>query len=71
MPDYVPALKAQMGDWTYYVTVMKFGKIARECRSAEEILTHEDSDNLVQRGIEDGVSKDVVPLSPEGKATLL
>ena len=32
MPDYIPALKAQMGDWVYYVTVMKLGKIARECR---------------------------------------
>lgn len=61
MPDYVPALKAQMGDWTYYVTVMKFGKIARECRSAEEILSHGYSNNLIQGEIEDGVSKDMVP----------
>src|ERR1043166_7048595 len=61
MPDYVPALKAQMGDWTYYVTVMKFGKIARECRSAEEILSHRDSNNLIQGEIEDEVSKDMVP----------
>ena len=30
MPDYVPALQAKMGDWQYYVTVMKLGKIARE-----------------------------------------
>lgn len=35
MPDYVPAVKGQMGDWTYYLTVMKFGKIARECRCRE------------------------------------
>jgi DNA sulfur modification protein DndB len=61
MPDYVPALKAQMGDWTYYVTVMKLGKIARECRLAEEIQTHADLDNLIQRAIEDRVNKEMVP----------
>lgn len=61
MPDYVPALKAQMGDWTYYVTVMKLGKVARECRLAEEIQTHADLDNLIQRAIEDRVNKEMVP----------
>ena len=61
MPDYVPALRAQMGDWTYYVTVMKLGKIARECRLAEEITTHADLDNLIQRALEDRVNKEMVP----------
>ncbi|MCA1579159.1 MAG: DGQHR domain-containing protein [Acidobacteria bacterium] len=61
MPDYVPALRAQMGDWTYYVTVMKLGKVARECRLAEEIQTHADLDNLIQRAIEDRVNKEMVP----------
>jgi len=61
MPDYVPALRAQMGDWTYYVTVMKLGKIARECRLAEEISTHADLDNLIQRALEDRVNREMVP----------
>jgi len=61
MPDYLPALKGQMGDWIYYVTVMKFGKVARECRSAEEILTQVDSDHPIQRATEDGVNQDIVP----------
>jgi DNA sulfur modification protein DndB len=61
MADYVPALKAQMGDWTYYVTVMKLGKVARECRLAEEIAAHEDLDNLIQRALEDRVNKEMVP----------
>ena len=30
MPDYVPALRGRMGDWTYYVTPMKLGKVANE-----------------------------------------
>lgn len=61
MPDYVPALRAQMGDWTYYVTVMKLGKVARECRLAEQIQTHADLDNLIQRALEDRVNKEMVP----------
>jgi DNA sulfur modification protein DndB len=59
--DYVPALRATMGDWKYYVTVMKIGKIARECRLAEEIHTDKDLDALIQRAIQDRVAKEMVP----------
>ncbi|WP_066378949.1 MULTISPECIES: DNA sulfur modification protein DndB [unclassified Anabaena] len=61
MADYVPALKARMGDWQYYVTVMKLGKIARECRLAEEIHVNKDLDELIQREIQDRVKKEMVP----------
>ena len=61
MPDYVPAIKGQMGDWIYYVTVMKLGKIGRECRIAEEIHTNPDLDNLIQRALHDRVHKEMVP----------
>lgn len=61
MADYVPALQARMGDWRYYVTVMKIGKIARECRLADEIHTDKDLDNLIQRAIQDRVEKEMVP----------
>jgi DNA sulfur modification protein DndB len=61
MADYVPALQARMGDWKYYVTVMKIGKIARECRLAEEIHTDKDLDDLIQRAITDRVGKQMVP----------
>jgi DNA sulfur modification protein DndB len=61
MPDYVPALQAKMGDWKYYVTVMKLGKVARECRLAEEIHTDKDLDALIQRAIQDRVDKEMVP----------
>lgn len=61
MPDYVPALQARMGDWRYYVTVMKLGKIARECRLADEIHTNKDLDALIQRSIQDRVNKEMVP----------
>ncbi|MDB9375987.1 DNA sulfur modification protein DndB [Nodularia sphaerocarpa] len=61
MADYVPALKARMGDWEYYVTVMKLGKIARECRIAEEIHPNKELDALIQRTIQDRVQKEMVP----------
>ncbi len=61
MADYVPALKGKMGDWQYYVTVMKLSKIARECRLAEEIHANKDLDDLIQRAIQDRVQKEIVP----------
>jgi DNA sulfur modification protein DndB len=61
MPDYVPALRARMGDWTYYVTVMKLGKIAKECSLAEEIHSHKDLDDVIQRALKDRVEKEMVP----------
>ncbi len=61
MPDYIPALKAKMGDWQYYVTVMKLGKIARECRLADEIHANKDLDALIQRELQDRVQKEMVP----------
>jgi DNA sulfur modification protein DndB len=61
MPDYVAAIKGQMGDWQYYVTVMKLGKIARECHLAEEIHPNKDLDELIQRAIGDRVEKEMVP----------
>ncbi|BAY99028.1 DGQHR domain protein [Tolypothrix tenuis PCC 7101] len=61
MADYVPALKARMGDWQYYVTVMKLGKVSRECRLAEEIHANKDLDELIQRAIQDRVQKEMVP----------
>lgn len=61
MPDYIPALQARMGDWRYYVTVMKLGKIARECKLAEELHVNKDLDELIQRELQDRVKKEMVP----------
>ena len=61
MPDYVPALAGRMGDWQYYVTVMKLGKIAKECSLAEEIHANKDLDEQIQREIGKRVEKEMVP----------
>lgn len=61
MPEYVPALRAQMGDWIYYAAVMKMGKIARECKFADSFYPNKDLDKLIQRELEDCVEKEMVP----------
>lgn len=71
MPDYVPALRASMGDWQYYVTVMKLGKIARECRLADDIHPNKDLDALIQRALQDRVQKEMVPYLFERTSAIL
>ena len=61
MPYYVPALRAQMGDWIYYSAVMKLERIARECKFVNAIHPNKDLDNLTQRALEDRVQKEMVP----------
>jgi DNA sulfur modification protein DndB len=61
MPDYVPAIKGKMGDWVYYVTAMKLGKVAKEVSLAADVHTAADLDDLIQREIGDRVQKEMVP----------
>lgn len=61
MLQYIPALEARMGDWVYYVTVMKFGQVASQCQLAEEIHANQDLDDMIQREISDRVKKEMVP----------
>jgi DNA sulfur modification protein DndB len=54
-------VRGRMGDWVYYVTVMKMGKIADTCKFAEQIHPNKDLDALIQRSIGDRVQKEMVP----------
>lgn len=49
--NYVPAIKAKMGDWTYYITKMKFGEVEKSVELAEKIHSHKDLDDLIQRDL--------------------
>jgi DNA sulfur modification protein DndB len=51
MPDTVPALRGRLGDWEYYVTVMKLNKIAKEVDLAEKLHPHKELDLQIQREI--------------------
>lgn len=47
----LPSLRGTMGDWFYYVTVMKFGDIANRVSMADEIHQSERLSQLIQRQI--------------------
>lgn len=47
----IPALKAHMGDWVYYVTVLKMEQVAKMINIAEEIHTSKVLKDMIQRQI--------------------
>ena len=49
--DNIPALRGRMGDWEYYVSIMKLADVAQRVRFAEEVHSHEELDKLIQREI--------------------
>lgn len=49
--NYVPAIKAKMGDWIYYITKMKFGEVAKQVELAEKIHPNKELDEQIQRNL--------------------
>lgn len=49
----IPALKAKVGDWNYYICVMKYAQVAKECSFAYELGGNPELNELLQRGISD------------------
>ncbi|PRQ62035.1 DNA sulfur modification protein DndB [Vibrio sp. V01_P9A10T6] len=48
----IPALKARVGDWIYYICVMKYAQVAKEVNFAYELGgNNDDLNSLIQRGI--------------------
>lgn len=47
----IPALKAKVGDWVYYICVMKYAQVAKEVNFAYELGGNDDLNSLIQRGI--------------------
>ncbi|MEA5417745.1 DNA sulfur modification protein DndB [Spirulina sp. CCNP1310] len=60
MFQYFPVLQAYMGDWVYYVTVMKLGQIASQCQLVDEICFDQDLDSMIQKEISDQVQQEMV-----------
>src|SRR5688500_11450244 len=48
-PLHLPALRAHMGDWIYYITFMPMREIAARISVAEDIHTAETLKELLQR----------------------
>ena len=55
----IPALSAKVGDWSYYICVMKYAQVAKEIGFAFELGGNSDLNTLIQRGISDR-TKDIV-----------
>lgn len=50
-PLVLPALKAHMGDWNYYVAFMRFADVVERVHPAEHIHTARSLQELLQRGL--------------------
>ncbi len=48
---FIPAFKASVGDWTYYICIMKYAQVKREVAFAHELGGNKDLNTLIQRGI--------------------
>ena len=61
-PLYIPALFGQMGDWTYFSTIMQLSEVAKRVSFANEVNQiregHQLSD-LIQRALMDGRAAEI------------
>lgn len=55
---FVPAFKAKVGDWNYYLALMSYAQVAREINFAYELGGNKDLGSMIQRGI--GVRTDEI-----------
>ena len=56
-----PALKAQMGDWTYYIVKMRMREVAAEVEFGSQVHNDYTLDEAIQRTIKEGrVRKEIV-----------
>ena len=53
----IPALRAHMGDWIYYVTFLRMDQIADQVHIAEEIHSSNVLEDMIQRKITDRASQ--------------
>lgn len=48
---FIPAFKAKVGDWNYYICHMKYGEVAKQIQFAYELGGNADLHTMIQRGI--------------------
>jgi DNA sulfur modification protein DndB len=48
---FVPAFKAHVGEWEYYLCMMSYAQVAREINYAYELGVNRDLGSMIQRGI--------------------
>lgn len=50
---FIPAFKAKVGDWDYYICTMKYAEVARQVGFAYELGGNSDLNTMIQRGLSD------------------
>ena len=50
---FIPAFKASVGDWEYYICIMKYAEVARQVGFAYELGGNSDLNTMIQRGLGD------------------
>jgi DNA sulfur modification protein DndB len=48
---FIPAFQCAVGDWKYYICMMKYGEVARQVEFAYEMAANQELGQLIQRGI--------------------
>jgi DNA sulfur modification protein DndB len=48
---FIPAFKANVGDWDYYICIMKYAEVARKVGFAYELGGNTDLNTMIQRGL--------------------
>ncbi|SDK78444.1 DNA-sulfur modification-associated [Maridesulfovibrio ferrireducens] len=48
---FIPAFKAKVGDWNYYICQMKYAEVARQVNFAHELNGNSELNKLLQRGL--------------------
>jgi DNA sulfur modification protein DndB len=48
---FIPAFQCSVGDWKYYICMMKYGEVARQVEFAYEMGANQELGQLIQRGI--------------------
>lgn len=48
---FIPAFKAKVGDWDYYICIMKYAEVARQIGFAYEMGGNTDLNTMIQRGL--------------------
>lgn len=50
---FIPAFKANVGDWDYYICIMKYAEVARQVGFAYELGGNSELNTMIQRGLSD------------------
>jgi DNA sulfur modification protein DndB len=48
---FIPAFKARVGDWSYYICTMKYAEVARQVGFAHELGGNTELNTMIQRGL--------------------